>query len=86
MEITPTPKIDSKNDHSCHISRIRDSYHKGQRFISQGSEIHISRVRTFSVTESGVRVGDSNLKSQRLKFYYAFCMQSQESEIHISRV
>ena len=63
-----------------------DSYLKSQRFISQESEIHTSRDRTFNVTESEIRVGDLNLKSQRFKFYYIFCLQSQGSEIHISRV
>ena len=42
------PKI----DHSCQISRVRDSYLKGLRFISQGSEIRVGD----STQESAIQV------------------------------
>ena len=45
----------------------------------QSQYIKCYRVRDF-------RIRDSNLKSQRFKFYYTFCLQSHGSEIHISRV
>ena len=77
-----------------HISSVRDSSLKGQRFKSQEPEIQISRSESFMLQGQNIkcyrlkdfRIRDPNLKSQRFKLYCMCCLQSQGSEIQTSRV